>query len=79
MLKYDSRGSLAPRDIVARAIDTEMKSSGEEHVFLDGRHLDKNGLKKSFPNIYDKCKSIGNNIEPSHISICISNVFISFS
>ncbi len=69
MLKYDSRGSLAPRDIVARAIDTEMKASGEEHVFLDCRHLEKDDLKKSFPNIYKKCKSIGVNISSVMIPV----------
>lgn len=69
MMKYDSRGSLAPRDIVARAIDTEMKTSGEEFVFLDGRHLEKNDLKKSFPNIYDKCKTIGIDITTDLIPV----------
>jgi len=69
MLKYDLRGSLAPRDIVARAIDTEMKATGEEYVFLDGRHLDKNDLNKSFPNIYDKCKSIGIDISADLIPV----------
>jgi L-aspartate oxidase len=69
MLKYDSRGSLAPRDIVARAIDTEMKASGEEHVFLDCRHLEKEDLKKGFPNIYKKCKSIGVDISSDMIPV----------
>lgn len=59
MMRYDQRGSLAPRDIVARAIDNEMKTSGEEFVYLDCTHLDANDLKNSFPNIYDKCRSIG--------------------
>jgi L-aspartate oxidase len=59
MTRYDPRGSLAPRDIVARAIDNEMKTSGEEFVFLDGTHLDSDDLIRSFPNIYDKCKSLG--------------------
>jgi L-aspartate oxidase len=59
MLHYDKRGSLAPRDIVARAIDNEMKTSGEEFVFLDGTHLDGEDLKQSFPNIFDKCFSLG--------------------
>ncbi len=69
MPKYDPRGSLAPRDIVARAIDTEMKSSGEEHVFLDCRHLKKDDLKKNFPNIYDKCKGIGIDITADLIPV----------
>jgi L-aspartate oxidase len=58
MQKYDARGSLAPRDIVARAIDTEMKISGDEHVFLDCRHLDRKGFIEHFPNIYNKCMSL---------------------
>lgn len=56
---YDPRGSLAPRDIVARAIDNEMKLSGEECMHLDCTHLDKDGFIAHFPNIYDKCLSIG--------------------
>lgn len=56
---YDQRGSLAPRDIVARAIDSEMKKSGEECVFLDIRHRSKDEILAHFPNIYAKCLSIG--------------------
>ncbi len=59
MHKYDPRKSLAPRDIVARAIDNEMKISGEECMFLDCRHLDKAAFVAHFPTIYDKCLSIG--------------------
>jgi L-aspartate oxidase len=59
MYKYDSRGSLAPRDIVARAIDNEMKISGHDFVYLDCRHIPKKGLFEHFPNIYQKCLSIG--------------------
>ncbi len=59
MHKYDIRESLAPRDIVARAIDNEMKTRGEDCVFLDCRHLEKEEFVKHFPNIYEKCKSIG--------------------
>lgn len=59
MQKYDARKSLAPRDIVARAIDNEMKIRGEDYVYLDCRHLDKEGFVKHFPNIYEKCMSIG--------------------
>ncbi len=59
MQKYDSRGSLAPRDIVARAIDNEMKIRGDDYVYLDCRHLDRKGFIEHFPNIYNKCMGLG--------------------
>ncbi len=59
MQKYDPRKSLAPRDIVARAIDNEMKMRGEDYVYLDCTHLDEEGYIAHFPTIYEKCKSIG--------------------
>lgn len=59
MQNYDLRKSLAPRDIVARAIDSEMKKSGEDFVYLDIRHVKKSEILKHFPNIYAKCLSIG--------------------
>ena len=59
MERYDARKDLAPRDIVARAIDNEMKRAGTEHVWLDCRHMDKEKFIHHFPNIYRKCKSIG--------------------
>lgn len=58
MEKYDERGSLASRDIVARAIDSEMKVRGDESVFLDCRHLDINEFANRFPNIHKKCHSM---------------------
>ena len=61
MEKYDERKSLAPRDIVARAIDKEMKIRGDEYVCLDCRHLDKEEFLEHFPNIYDFCKTKGIN------------------
>lgn len=57
--RYDSRGSLAPRDVVARAIDHELKISGMKNVFLDCRHLGRPLLEKRFPNIFSKCLSHG--------------------
>jgi len=59
MNRYDSRGSLAPRDIVARAIDNEMKIWGDDHVWLDCTHLNPEGLKDHFPNVYEHCLERG--------------------
>ncbi len=69
MTKYDPRGSLAPRDIVARAIDNEMKISGDDCVYLDCRHLNEKELIRHFPTIYAKCLSIGINISKDMIPI----------
>lgn len=69
MHKYDSRGSLAPRDIVARAIDNELKMSGDDHVWLDCTHLDKHGLVNHFPSIYAKCLSLGIDISKNQIPV----------
>lgn len=59
MHKYDKRGSLAPRDIVARAIDNEMKMRGDEFVYLDCTMISKDKMLEHFPNIYNKCLSEG--------------------
>jgi L-aspartate oxidase len=59
MQEYDERKSLAPRDIVARAIDAEIKKSGEDYVYLDIRHRNKKDILAHFPNIYAKCLDIG--------------------
>ncbi len=56
---YDDREELASRDIVARAIDNEMKKSGDEYVYIDCRHLEKEAFLEHFPNIYEKCQSEG--------------------
>ncbi len=69
MQKYDARKSLAPRDIVARAIDNEMKTRGDDYVYLDCRHLDKEELIKHFPNIYEKCLSLGIDITKDFIPV----------
>jgi L-aspartate oxidase len=69
MERYDSRKDLAPRDIVARAIDNEMKVAGTEHVYLDCRHMGREKFVEHFPNIYEKCKSIGIDIEKHLIPV----------
>ncbi|MEX2370679.1 MAG: L-aspartate oxidase [Bacteroidales bacterium] len=69
MEKYDKRGSLAPRDIVARAIDNELKMSGHEFLYLDCTHLDETSLKDSFPNIHKKCSSLGIDIARDMIPV----------
>ena len=69
MEKYDERLSLAPRDIVARAIDKEMKIHGLDHVCLDVTHKDPAETRHHFPNIYQKCLSIGIDITTDYIPV----------
>lgn len=69
MHKYDKRGSLAPRDIVARAIDNEMKISGDDFVYLDATATDHVELLNHFPNIHAKCLSLGIDIRKDYIPV----------
>ncbi|MBT3209828.1 MAG: L-aspartate oxidase [Bacteroidetes bacterium] len=69
MHKYDKRESLAPRDIVARAIDNEIKTRGDEFVYLDATHLDGEKLISNFPNIHQKCLKLGIDITKDLIPV----------
>jgi L-aspartate oxidase len=69
MPRYDERKSLAPRDIVARAIDNEMKVLGDEHVYLDCTHMDIEKFKEHFPNIYQKCLDINIDVSKDFIPV----------
>ena len=69
MQKYDERGSLAPRDIVARAIDHEMKVRGDDHVYLDATHLEREGLLQHFPHINEKCLTLGIDMTKDYIPV----------
>ncbi|MGK7394931.1 MAG: L-aspartate oxidase [Candidatus Cyclobacteriaceae bacterium M3_2C_046] len=70
MKNYDERRDLAPRDIVARAIDSEMKKEGEDCVYLDMTHLDPEDVKNRFPNIYNHClKSLNLDITRAPIPV----------
>ncbi|MEX0773505.1 MAG: L-aspartate oxidase [Balneolales bacterium] len=69
MKQYDKRADLAPRDIVARAIDDQLKKTGDECVYLDVQHLDDKIIKQEFPNIYKTSLKYGLNITKNLIPV----------
>jgi L-aspartate oxidase len=69
MDRHDPRGELAPRDIVARAIDFEMKRHGLDFVHLDATHLGEVFLKKHFPTIFSRCLALGIDISKQPIPV----------
>lgn len=69
MERYDERGNLAPRDIVARAIDMEIKRTGRDHVWLDCTALGSEELKHKFPNIFETCLKYGIDITRDRIPV----------
>ncbi len=76
MHKYDEREELASRDIVARAIDNELKQSGKPHVYLDCTHLDMKKFKAHFPKITEKCASLGIDISKDYIPVVPASHYI---
>ena len=69
MERYSEMKDLAPRDIVARAIDTELKRSGDDYVSLDISHLDPGFLRDRFPTIHDRCMDFGIDITREPIPV----------
>lgn len=69
MINYHPLKDLAPRDIVARAIDSEMKQSGSPHVWLDITHHPESELRDRFPNIFKVCSENGINIAKDYIPV----------
>ena len=69
MADHDERLELAPRDIVARAIDFEIKKHGIDYVLLDGTHLGAEFLKEHFPTIYARCLAVGIDITKQGIPV----------
>lgn len=69
MHKYNSMGEIAPRDIVSRAIFSEMKKTGSDHVYLDITHKDADYLRNRFPTIYERCLKQGVDITKDYIPV----------
>ena len=69
MADYDSRAELAPRDIVARSIDDQLKKSGDKTVYLDVTHIDSEVLSENFPHIMETCRSFGIDITREWIPV----------
>jgi L-aspartate oxidase len=69
MARHHARGDLAPRDVVARAMDFEMKRSGSEHVLLDITHKPASFVREHFPNIYQQCLQFGIDITSQPIPV----------
>src|SRR5690606_4829384 len=69
VFEYDSRGELATRDVVSKAIGSEMQKSGAKNVFIDCRHLDFEAFYQHFPTITDYCKNVGIDIRKDLIPI----------
>ncbi len=69
MENYHAMSNLAPRDVVARAIDNELKRSGEDCVYLDIRHCGEEYLRQRFPTVFDKCRELGFNMADDLIPV----------
>lgn len=76
MLKYDSRGELASRDIISQSIDIELKESKESCVYIDCSHLDKDAFVNHFPMIFEQCNSLGIDITKDWIPVAPSQHYI---
>ncbi|MCG1035303.1 L-aspartate oxidase [Polaribacter sargassicola] len=76
MHNYDEREELASRDIVARAIDNELKKSGKPHVYLDCTQLDMEKFKDHFPNITEKCASLNIDVSKDYIPVVPASHYI---